>query len=150
MREIEFRVYRYPLSKAISDKGFMIYNYNELDIGDFWLMNDIFIKSKDEVFMQYTGLTDRSGTKIFEGDIVKVEFNTFDDNGYTLSTRTVIGEVYFDTNEYAYKVLEHLGIFNDGSFEDYNSFPLYDCIGCEVIGNIYDNPELLEGDDVKD
>lgn len=115
------------------------------DVGHKWFIDDYKDNSRviTETIGQYTELKDKNEEKIFEGDIVKVYFNTFDDNGYILSTEIVIGEVYFDNNEYSYKVLQNLGIFNDGSFEDYNSIPLYKCINCEVIGNKHDTPELL-------
>lgn len=73
-----------------------------------------------ETVGQYTGLTDKNGTKIFEGDIIKIRNKT----------RYVFFGVcrYRHTNYGGYAV--DLSV-KDGS-------------NCEVIGNIYDNPELLE------
>lgn len=76
---------------------------------------------------QFTGLTDKNGNKIFEGDIVKCLSL---ENGY------VNKEVYY-AEDRARFVLGSLG--SDYDFEEY--------INVEVIGNIYDNPELLHNGD---
>ncbi len=77
---------------------------------------------------QYTGLTDKNGTKIFENDILQVNYHG-DEIGrvciyykfamYLCST--ICGDIDFDT----------LGMLNA-------NYQL------EVIGNVYDNPELLQ------
>lgn len=76
-----------------------------------------------ETVSQFTGLTDRNGTKIFEGDIIKY----FDD---------WIGKIEYDSDSALFVVS-----FVDG---DDDNFGRVSCGDCEVIGNIYDNPELLE------
>ena len=79
---------------------------------------------------QYTGLTDKNGTKIFEDDIVKVT----DDNGETNLCSCGIGDVcFYDGSWYIG------GEVNDGLYDVKNIYYI------EVIGNIYDNPELLKG-----
>jgi uncharacterized phage protein (TIGR01671 family) len=92
------------------------------------------IRVKDETVGQYTGRTDKNGTKIFEGDIVKI-------NGWW----NAAGPAGYNENQ---TVVE----FND-EFCGFNPMCDYDCDcgvyhpanECEVIGNVWDNPELLKG-----
>ena len=80
-----------------------------------------------ETVEQYTGLTDKNGKKIFEGDILKYTDND-GDIGYL--------KVIFD--ECAF-LIEEDGITNADLLTSYV------CLGIEVAGNIHDNPELLKG-----
>lgn len=82
---------------------------------------------------QYTGLTDDNEKKIFEGDILNV-INPDDDDYIT--------KVYFKCNTLCVDV--------EGQDYDYTSIgfatEIWDdeCDRVEIIGNIHDNPELLE------
>ena len=79
---------------------------------------------------QYTGLTDKNGKKIFEGDIVS--FKRVNALGYTTSR---IGDVrYYDKLPIFY-IMATTG----------DAWDWCDCEDIEVIGNIHDNPELLKG-----
>ena len=71
---------------------------------------------------QYTGLKDKNGTKIFEGDIILLRS---DEEPY---------QVVFD--ESCFHVYDSSVCYVMNNFYDYEM---------EVIGNIYDNPELLGG-----
>ena len=81
---------------------------------------------KDFNLMQYTGLKDMWEKEIYEGDILS--------DG---------------SNEKLYKVVFENGSFRaefEGDFEEY-SIDLIDIVaqGCEVVGNIYENSELIIG-----
>lgn len=78
------------------------------------------VKRKDFKLMQYTGLKDKNGVEIYEGDIIYSKCKEFD-----------IDDI---------QVVEYKnGCFTVGLGLLYESLDI-----CEVIGNIYENPELLE------
>lgn len=79
-----------------------------------------------ETIGQYTGLSDKSGVKIFEGDIVNII--RAEENG----------RVEWRENDAAFEVV---GDWLEASFLE--NLWGYDV---EVIGNIYENPELLKGE----
>ena len=82
-----------------------------------------------ETVGQYTGLCDKNGTKIFEGDILSCQVYTNIDERENYS-------VYFDNGMFFFKdPKEPMSII---LIENVKFFD------CEVIGNIYDNYELLE------
>jgi uncharacterized phage protein (TIGR01671 family) len=86
-----------------------------------------------EQLMQYTGLKDKNGKEIYEGDIIQ------EGSGPCGDTRGVVENVNGDT------VVRFLpgSIPDDWNHEYYPVFGLMD--HSEIIGNIYENPELLEG-----
>ncbi len=95
-----------------------------------------------ETIGQYTGLTDKNGTKIFEGDIVRVI--TVDDHK---EKRAIVGfDRFFDDNtecEYIGFYIYFLGMKTTVTQLDHEQAKE----SLEVIGNIHDNPELMETQD---
>ena len=87
-----------------------------------------------ETVGQYTGLTDKNGTKIFEGDVVRHH------NGHPYAA-VEKGKVYFDELYCGWRRTSN-GAFHHGVVVTYKMSP--ECV-YEVIGNIHDNPELLDG-----
>lgn len=90
-----------------------------------------------ETIGQFTGLTDKNGKKIFEGDIVNYQ-NTdgIKFNGVAL---TIIGKVVYNEKNASFAVCgkDEIGA------KHYDYFPIKNI---ENIGNIHDNPELLRSD----
>lgn len=87
-------------------------------------------------FMQYTGLCDRNGVEIYEGDIVR---------SYLADPKGIDYRVFWDESSAGF-LLEHIETHDKGN----NLSGLSDNPGSfiekdlEVIGNIYENPGLLK------
>ncbi|HEM6286412.1 TPA: hypothetical protein U2C81_002329, partial [Streptococcus suis] len=77
------------------------------------------------VLMQSTGLFDVNGKEIFEGDVVKLKYTVLSDYEFFKVTRFRGGSWRIDNRQRG----SELWLRNED---------------CEVIGNIYENPELVE------
>lgn len=98
---------------------------------------------------QYTGLTDKNGKKIFEGDILKIESTVKGEpieakyGIYEQCKRIDYAVVQEDEKTGGYK----LKVYHNGRYKRIAKFDvahIYFYYKAEVIGNIHDNPELLE------
>lgn len=169
MREILFR------GKAYSDKwveGCLItvpnYDYfciledeDKLHPVDFPYLDDLgtfdgrATTINPETIGQFTGLLDKNGKKIFEGDIV--QYNTYDD--FDCQSVVNFGEYIQDGSGGEYSGRKCVGYYvevdnftcPDWADDDPEFFPYYMwqqnllevANECVVIGNIFDNPEIL-------
>lgn len=124
MREILFR------GKRVSGDwvyGYLLKMFGELSIMCLDDENNIY-PVNEETVGQYTGLTDKNGKKIFEGDILNGMFNF----GLPIKSKAVFRSGSFGIES------QMCGAIH------YNAFPCIWGVTFEVISNIYDNPELLE------
>lgn len=135
-REIKFRAWN-EYAKQMRDVP-LLHLYNEypnhsptLD-GNFMSL----VYHPKTVLMQFTGLTDRTGKEIYEGDVVKIKFRDGIDK-YLFEN----GVIKWNQKSSAFK---WFAIETDSSDENNYWLTHADNDGREVIGNIYENPELLE------
>lgn len=157
MREILFRGKRKDNGEWV--EGYLVGSY----LGSFWIDNTAISGVAElplirpETVGQYTGLQDKNGQRIFEGDIVR--YNTFD--GFDCYSVVKIGEYTQDGSGGEYNGQNCLGVYvevdsftcPDWADNDPTYFSKYleqqnlteVSAECEIIGNIHDNPELLEG-----
>lgn len=121
--------------------GLIINEYNGTAC-DEWDINAIdFADVKPDTICQYTGLTDKNGKKIFEGDILRgFQYPFCCDGEYNYYAEIIFENCSFMT--YTHKnpssCVRGISAGNTDLMEDWVSEDW------EVIGNIYDNPELLE------
>ena len=127
MRDIKFRCW--------DTENKQMLKVQELDFEDTFYGGRLSIRTdqyndyfdiEDMILMQYTGLKDKNGKEIYEGDIVKV---------FT-SKKWRIGKIIYEYSGFT------IDVTNNKELE-YGRTGIIESL-IEVIGNIYDNPELLE------
>lgn len=124
-----FRAWHNELGRmmSISDMWFNVDSLGEIGLNDA-VMNDYITVSPDEIeLMQSTGLKDKNGKEIFEGDIVDYK------------GRKAVVKWHGSYASFIYRFTDEL----QGRKSEWH--PLYLAyFRVEVIGNIYENKELLD------
>lgn len=147
-REIKFRIW--------ADNKF----YNKCLVGNTNNTNDekwtcpmVWLEKQKEwvhcdngIICQYTGLHDENGKEIYEGDIIEFSYDEFTGN---FDTKVAKGTIEFTSGgAFCIKPFEIEGRKVKDTYNE-EWFLLYtvNTDTLEVIGNIYDNPELLGGEE---
>ena len=102
-------------------------------------MNHYFVKP--ETISQFTGLKDNNGNHIFDGDIV-----TYDGTPYLVNALKATGVIVNYKGSWA---LKYKSNYKTSDGRDYYNYYLFSCEDffdrkSIVIGNIYENPNLLQ------
>ena len=117
----------------VNDTYLIIPNYASKILADWFSASNV-VEVKKDTICQCTGLKDKNGNLIWENDIVAYwdAYNT--ENGQ--AEMDCIGKVVWDDETISFQVTNRLSA---------ESYEVLD--ECSVIGNIFDNPELLESEE---
>lgn len=138
MREIKFRAWNKEYGEMCYSTNVALYEKREFYPFGI-IVGFSHYPTNDWELMQYTGLRDKNGKEVYEGDIVRY---TFDNPDSVLSTENGLkirtGKIFWQ---------EWRASFAIGCQMANNDLFKYVRNGnrVEVIGNIYENPELLQG-----
>lgn len=123
----KFRAWHNELGRmmSISYMWFNVDSLGEIGLNDA-VMNDYITVSPDEIeLMQSIGLKDKNGKEIFEGDIVKMVKDVYSEPTY-------------------YEVVSHRGGAYRLESKQHGCELWLRHTDCEIVGNVYENPKLLE------
>jgi uncharacterized phage protein (TIGR01671 family) len=134
MREYKFRVWDSSINEYLKTDQDNPYLYCKLGIS--YNLSDVmffYAQSKNNrwIVQQFTGLTDKNNKEICEGDILKIDYDTFGN---------VIGQVIYQVDQGAY-------IFQwkrNGPNQNYINLNCDVAFESVIVGNIFENPELLK------
>lgn len=121
-RQIKFR--------AWDPKAVQMYSINDVKLTH--LPSEVtfdYFFHPDEVQMQYTGMKDKNGKEIYEGDVLK----GYGENWYVTFDEVEDSDGYAQQYTYGWKITSKK-----------DSMALENSYDYEVIGNLFENPELLD------
>jgi uncharacterized phage protein (TIGR01671 family) len=122
MRELKFRVWcKGTSTNANFNKPRWILPTDFILLKYYRCFQDV-IESDDFVVQQYTGLKDKNGKEIYEGDIISGEF--------------------YDTEYHHSETIKHEVVFNNGAYNIASSN--WHKPSLEIVGNIFENSEFLK------
>ena len=134
MREIKFRAWDEGnkilhknvefIRSGLENNDWIIFKSDKQKLEDDLVLNNPYFQKQIKI-MQYTGLKDKNGVEIYEGDIIKYDFNKLNYRIEFLNAEFIARRFY-----------ENIENLYPSEF-DYGK-------ECEVIGNIYENQELLK------
>lgn len=130
-RELKFRAWdTLPLSNPQIPKVFTRFSLKDMNVG-----NIKFPDIENWIFMQYTGIRDKDGKEIYEGDIIKYDSSENMNHWVAGETALIIGlPGRFTARMCPFD--SYTGVNQNTLNED-----IQECV--TVIGNVYENPDLL-------
>ena len=127
-RAIKFRVWNNKTKSWVHGPGQEPHLFGETILLGGFMQGVPLLDLDDCVPLQFTGLLDKNGVEIYEGDVINAEFLGIDFHTKKAEYIPITGrEVFFSAGSFKCKPMEQLGLL----------------CKIEVVGNIYENPELL-------
>jgi len=137
MRTIKFRAWQKNYG------GYMFYSHESKGLGYLEFNNDSSTvigesdgdqryEASEMPLMQFTGLFDKNGKEIYEGDVVK----------YERYDKIIFATIKWREGEGCYHLLNHKDSVDSDALFSESAFYI-DMRRLEIIGNIYQNPELI-------
>lgn len=137
MREIKFKAIRKSdnkvfevMSLGIAEEEIMSWDEEESNI--------LHIPFDEIELMQYIGLQDKNGVEIYEGDILEFRANPF-------NRKRDLFQVVFKDGGFRDEWNNYIGQYLPPDIRNKQGGRVRLNEACEVVGNIYENPELLKG-----
>lgn len=140
MREIKFRAWDKINKEMVKRELWLRLDGMELTAIDLDKKDFGLFDYRDQVeLIQFTGLHDKNGKEIYEGDIVKYHDDFYSDPADIGGRRHIIRDrlyiVWWHPLKAAFWLKSIPGAITESIWS----------LDCEIIGNIYENPELLKG-----
>jgi len=130
-REIKFRAWEKFAKQMLYEGHTETANGNSM----YCSKTTLFMLGENAEIMQFTGLHDKNGKEIYEGDICIVQIQLGGFWGNTPNPKTA--QIFYDT--------DGAGYIAKWEWAKNQHYERLTCdIDCEVVGNIYENPELLK------
>lgn len=145
MKEIKFRAWDKIKKEMVASEYYNLVSF-EGDAYQFELGK--LLKAPELELMQYTGLKDKNGVEIYEGDIIRILYTDWASKPendprtleqYLIEDKCLVGKIVYNAPKF--EINFGIGKYGD---EDFGSVRHGPHGWIEVIGNIYENQELLK------
>lgn len=140
MRTIKFRAWDKKENKMFHQESFMVMCRGNVFIVNLAVTDpeqeeETYVENPYCILMQYTGLKDKNGKEIYEGDIIEVWGEHINPNDGISTSFQYVLPVKYET-----KILTGGNLFSGFTNIDFGQSNIS---SVEIIGNIYENPDLL-------